>query len=387
MKPFEQTDVLVDAVFGSGLSRPVEGIYQWIIDAMNAAPVRRVSVDIPSGLMADQASKGSVFQADYTVSFQLPKVSFFLPEYYKFVGEWILVDIGLHQGFINNSDTQYYCITPKGSRKILKRRSRFDHKGTYGHALIIAGSLGKIGAAVLSARAAVRAGLGLLTVHIPRCGNVILQTSVPEAMASLDRSEDVLTSPPAIDRYSTIGIGPGLGKASDTAKALKSILHNFKKPMVIDADALNILAENRELLSLIPEGSILTPHPKEFERLAGTWEDDFQRLGKLRELASRLKCVVVLKGAFTSITDCGGTVYFNVTGNPGMATGGTGDVLTGILTGLLAQHYTSLDAALLGTYLHGLSGDLAILEKGMNSLIASDIIDFLPAAFLKTRRE
>ena len=387
IKPFEETDVLIDAIFGSGLNRPVEGIYKSIIDAMNAATVRRVAVDIPSGLMADQASAGAVFKADYTVSFQLPKLSFFLPESYRFVGEWVLVDIGLQKEFINNADTKYHYITLKGCRKILKRRSRFDHKGTYGHALLVAGSIGKMGAAVLSSRAAVRSGLGLLSVHIPRCGNVILQTSVPEAMVSLDISEDILTSPPSVDRYSSIGIGPGLGKATDSVKAMKSILQHFRKPMVIDADALNILAENRELLPLIPEGTILTPHPKEFERLVGTWYDDFQRLQKLREMASQLKCIVVLKGAFTSIAEPEGNVYFNATGNPGMATGGTGDVLTGILTGLLAQHYASLDAALLGTYLHGLSGDIAALEKGMNSLIASDIIEFLPAAFLKIRRE
>ncbi|MEJ7646636.1 MAG: NAD(P)H-hydrate dehydratase [Chryseolinea sp.] len=386
-RPFEQTDVLIDAIFGSGLSRPVEGIFKWVIDEMNAATAQRVAVDIPTGLMADQTSTGSVFQANYTVSFQLPKLSFFLPGSYKYVGEWTLVEIGLHKDFISRAETHYHYITLKGCRKILKRRSRFDHKGTYGHALLIAGSLGKMGAAVLSAKASIRSGLGLLTVHVPRCGNVILQTAVPEAMASLDRSEEILTSPPTVDRYSTIGIGPGLGKASDTVKAMKSILQHFRKPMVIDADALNILAENPELLPLLPEGTILTPHPKEFERLVGTWGDDFQRLEKLREMSHKLNCVIVLKGAFTSIAEPGGNVYFNATGNPGMATAGTGDVLTGILTGLLAQQYNSLDAALLGTFLHGLSGDLAAVKKGMNSLIATDIINFLPAAYLKIRRE
>ncbi len=384
---FQGCDILIDAIFGSGLSRPVEGIYKWVIEAVNEAEVRRIAIDMPSGLMSDSNSSGAIVKAHYTVSFQLPKLSFFMPQLHASVGEWILVDIGLNKEFIKNAETSHYYITPKAVRKILKKRSRFDHKGTFGHALLISGSLGKMGAAVLSSRAAIRAGLGLLTVHIPRCGNVIVQSSVPEAMVSLDRHEEILTSPPALETYTVVGIGPGIGRAIETVKALRFVLDNFRKPMVIDADALNILAENKDMLGAIPVGSILTPHPKEFERLVGKWANDFERLEKLQKLAAQLKSVVVLKGAFSCVASPDGMVYFNGTGNPGMATGGTGDVLTGILTGLLAQQYEPLKAAQLGVYLHGLSGDLAVPELGMNSLIASDVVDFLPSAFLQLRRD
>lgn len=384
---FGDCDVLVDAVFGSGLSRPAEGIYARVIECINKADAQRVAVDIPSGLMADSASTGPIVQADYSVSFQLPKLSFFFPQNQKFVGEWALVDIGLHKDFIRQTEASHFYIAQKDVRKILKQRSKFSHKGNYGHALVVSGSYGKMGAAVLASRAALRSGPGLLTVHIPKCGYAIIQTSVPEAMVSIDDHEAFLTSKLTFDNYSTIGIGPGLGMAAETVKAFGAILQNFRRPMVIDADGLNILAENRELLHLIPEGSILTPHPKEFERLVGKWQNDFERLERQKQLSDQLKSVVVLKGANSSITSPDGRVYFNSTGNPGMATGGSGDVLTGILTGLMAQAYPPLQAALLGTYLHGLSGDLGAFEMGMNSLIASDLIDFLPSAFLRLHRK
>lgn len=384
---FDTCDVLIDAIFGSGLSRPVEGIYAHVIGVMNNARARRIAVDLPSGLLADRFSSGAIVKADATVSFQLPKLPFFFPQCYVHTGEWQLVDIGLSKDFIKKADSPYYFMTPKGPRKLLKKRSKFDHKGTYGHALLIAGSYGKMGAAILSSNAAIRSGLGLLTTHVPRNGVDVLQTAVPEAMASIDRSEEVFTSPPDLTTYSTVGIGPGLGKSIETTQAFKLVLQQFRKPMVIDADALNMLGENPDLIDLIPEGSILTPHPKEFERLAGKWTDDFRRLEMQRALAARIRCIIVVKGAYSAIAAPDGSVYFNGTGNPGMATGGTGDVLTGILTGLLAQQYEPLDAARLGVFLHGLSGDLAVPEIGMNSLKAGDIVEFLPEAFLKLRRD
>jgi NAD(P)H-hydrate epimerase len=245
-----------------------------------------------------------------------------------------------------------------------------------------------MGAAVLAARASLRAGLGLLTVHAPECGYEILQSAVPEAMAHVDEDPRIFSGSPDLSSYTAIGIGPGLGQDARTVKALGRLLENFDKPMVIDADALNILGGNRELMGRIPPGSILTPHPKEFERLTGPWKDDFERLKILRELAVSLKSVIVLKGAHTSIATDKGVVWFNSTGNPGMATAGTGDVLTGILTGLLAQKYTADEAAIVGVFLHGLAGDLAVSERGMDALIASDIIGQLPGAYLKVvRRE
>lgn len=384
---FNECEILVDAVFGTGLSRRPEGIYADVIRRINSTPGKRVAIDIPSGLMADKVSEEPIVRADYTVSFQLPKLSFLLPQSYPYVGDWTLVDIGLSKEFIRQADTTCFYLNQKDPRKILRVRSKFDHKGNFGHSLLIAGSLGKMGAAILSSRAALRAGTGLLTVHVPACGYTALQIAVPEAMVSVDDNENVYADELDSDKFSVIGVGPGIGTSPHTVKALGMILRNFRKPMVIDADALNILSENRELLQVIPAGSILTPHPKEFERISGKWQNDFERLELQRKMASDLKSVIVLKGAHTSIAAPDGKVYFNSTGNPGMATAGSGDVLTGILTGLLAQHYEPIQAAQLGVFLHGLAGDLAIPEMGINSLIASDIIDFLPTAFLRFRRD
>jgi hydroxyethylthiazole kinase-like uncharacterized protein yjeF len=378
---FSQADILLDAIFGSGLSRPAQGIYADIINVINEATALRIAIDIPSGLMADKPSEGSIVKASCTLTFQLPKLAFLFPQHFVFVGNWILLEIGLHKDFIKNATTIHHYFVQKDVRKILRKRSKFDHKGLYGHALLIAGAYGKMGAAVLSTRAALRTGPGLLTVHVPESGYAIIHTTAPEAMLSIDSHKEFLTVSPKLENYSAIGIGPGLGQDKQTVKAFGEILQHCEIPMVIDADALNILSANRELLQVVPAGSILTPHPKEFERLVGKWENDFDRLQKQQKLAAELKSVIVLKGAYTSIASPDTNVYFNSSGNAGMAKGGMGDVLTGILTGLLAQKYSAVQAAQIGVYLHGLSGDLAAYEKGTNSLMASDVIDFLPESF------
>ncbi len=385
---FEGNDILIDALFGSGLSRPAEGLYAKVIDQLNGATALRIAVDIPSGLMADSPSAGAIVKAHYTLSFQLPKLAFFFPQSQPFTGEWVLLNIGLNKNFIKEASSPYHYSLTKDIKKLVKTREKYDHKGTFGHALLIAGSFGKMGAAVLASRAALRSGLGLLTVHVPQCGYQCLQTAVPEAMAEVDKDPEIFTGINDLSHYTTLGLGPGLGTDDKTVKALARTFESFQKPVVIDADALNIIAAHRDLfLPLIPQGSILTPHPKEFERLAGKWSNDFERLEKQTKLASSTRSVIVLKGAHTSIATENGLVYFNSTGNPGMATGGTGDVLTGIITGLLAQQYTSAEAAILGVFLHGLAGDLAAQDCGMDSLIASDLIDYLPRAFLKVTRK
>lgn len=380
---FSDRNILIDAIFGTGLSRPVEGIYAQVIDCLNRSKSIKLAVDIPSGLRVDQHSEGEIFKAHQTVSFQNPKLAFLMPENQQFVGEWHLMDIGLSKKFVKEVESLYSFTTFKYAKRIIRPRSRFDHKGKFGHALLIAGSTGKTGAAVLASRASLRSGLGLLTVHVPQSGYSIIQTAVPEAMATIDQSADYFSGREIEDFYDALGIGPGLGQADESVKGLKEILNKFRKSIVIDADALNILSAHPELQKLIPVGSILTPHPGEFERMVGPWKNDFDRLEKLKELADRIQSVVILKGAYSAIASPGNKVFFNSTGNPGMATGGSGDVLTGVLTGLLAQGYRSEEAAILGVYLHGLAGDLAAREKGQISLIASDIIDFLPLAFKK----
>jgi ADP-dependent NAD(P)H-hydrate dehydratase / NAD(P)H-hydrate epimerase len=380
---FADRTILIDAIFGSGLSRPVEGIHEEVIDCLNSSKAIKISVDIPSGMFADKHSEGEIFRAHHTISFQLPKLAFLMPENNLYTGDWHLVDIELSKKGLQEIQSPFHLTTLKTIRKILRPRNKFDHKGKFGHALLIAGSKGKMGACILSAKAALRSGVGLLTVHVPQSGYQIIQSAVPEAMALIDPSEDHFSEQKSGDHFSTVGIGPGLGQQADTKNALEKLFETFNKPMVIDADALNLLSAHSELQLLIPSASILTPHPKEFERLVGAWSNDFERLVKLQRFSKKVNSVVILKGAHTTIACPSGKIYFNPTGNPGMAKGGSGDVLTGILTGLLAQGYTSEETAIIGVYLHGLAGDLAAREKGLSPLIAGDLIDFLPAAFKK----
>ncbi|MEQ8926793.1 MAG: NAD(P)H-hydrate dehydratase [Fulvivirga sp.] len=377
-----ESAIIIDAIFGSGLSRPAEGDYAKLIYQINQSGAEVASIDMPSGLFADQPTEGTtIVKASATVSFQLPKLAFMLPETYQYVGNWHVVDIGLNQNFIDQQTTPYQYITTALIKILIKKTNKFDHKGTNGHALIVAGSLGKMGAAVLAAKAALRSGVGLLSVQVPKVGNTILQTTAPEAMAILDGNENYITEINLGD-YNSVAVGPGIGKDSLTVKALGNFLSKYEHPLILDADALNILGENRVLMELIPENSILTPHPKEFERLAGeSWKNDFERLNKQIELSKKLKSIVVLKGAHTSISMPDGRVYFNSTGNEGMAKGGSGDVLTGMLVSILSQGYSSRDAAILAVFLHGSAGDFAKNQLGAIPMKSGDIINYIPEAY------
>ena len=380
---FEESAVIIDAIFGSGLNRPIIGYWADLIDYLNQLPNQKVAIDIPSGLFAEKHSNGVTIKADYTLSFELPKLAFFFPENQDKVGDCFIQPIGLDSSFIQNATTDNYLITKKLVQSFIKKRKKFDHKGTYGHALLIVGSYGKMGAAILATKACLRSGTGLVTVHSPICGYEILQISCPEAMMSIDDKEHFFSDISSLENYNTIGIGCGLGQQVLSKEALFDLLANTKAPLVIDADALNILSKNKNQLKNIPSNSILTPHPKEFERLFGKAENDFVRNKLQRAKAKELNCVILLKGANTCVACPDGTCYFNSTGNPGMATGGSGDVLTGLITGLLAQGYTSQKAAILGVYLHGLSGDLAVKEIGQESLLAGDLVNYMGKSFLE----
>jgi len=379
-----QNEVVIDAILGSGLSRTTEGLVQAVIKAINYSPATVVSVDIASGLFPDSANgpNATIIEPDYTITFQLPKLAFMLPNNSRYVGEWRCIDIGLSRPFIERAQTTYFYTTEKEAQHLLRQRDRYSNKGTFGHALLLAGSYGKVGAAVLASRACLRSGVGLLTVQVPQCGYDIIQTTVPEAMCSPDAHPRLLTGrteleATPLDHYSAIGLGPGIGKAPETLAMLCQLLPQIKKPMVVDADALNLLGENRELIEQLPKNSILTPHPKEFERLTRRWTSDYDKLGILRDFAQRNRLVVVLKGAHTAIATPDGTTHFNSTGNPGMSTGGTGDVLTGVLTALLAQGYDPVEAAVLGVYEHGRAGDRAAEQRGQIGLTALDVADAL----------
>lgn len=378
---FDQFDVIIDALIGTGLTRPVDGLYQQVIQEINKTKAIRISVDVPSGMFIDKPSIGDCIRAHHTITFQMPKLAFLLPSNGEFVGNWHIVKIGLNKKFISDVDAVFFLLEKKDVRALLIPRKKFDHKGSYGKALLIAGSYGKMGAAVLSAKAALRSGLGLLVTHVPACGYQIMQISVPESMVSTDSNEHYVSHIPDLASFSSIGLGPGIGQTNETRKVLQQVLSSSTSPLVLDADALNLLATDRNLLNILPENSILTPHPGEFARLVGNWENDFERLNLQRSFSKQHKCIVVLKGAHTSISTPEGNVFFNTTGNPGMATAGSGDVLLGIISGLLAQNYAPSLAALIGVYLHGMSGDFAAQVLSKQALIASDIIDFIPYAY------
>lgn len=381
----DRTDIVIDALFGSGLTRPPDGFSVDLIRHINASGARIVAVDVPSGLFCDATSvernNPPVIRADYTLTFSPPKLAFFFPENDAFVGEWQLLDIGIMQNFIDAAAINNFMIDQPDMKHILRKRNKFSHKGNFGHTLLICGSLGKMGAAILAARACLRSGSGLVTVHLPKSGIPIVQTAVPEAMVSIDQDEHLFTASPDLSAYAAIAIGPGIGTSEKTAAALKILIQNSSLPILFDADAINLLSENKTWLGFIPKGSIFTPHPKEFERLAGKSSNDFERNRMQREFSVKHQCYIVLKGANTAITTPDGRCYFNSTGNPGMATGGSGDVLTGIIAGLRAQGYAALESCLLGVYLHGLSGDIAASAEGYEALVANDIIVNLGKSF------
>lgn len=384
-----QTDVVVDGIFGSGLTRKVTGFPAEVIQHINKHASTVIAIDIPSGLKGEDNRENdytSVIRATYTLTFQFPFLSFFFEENDSSVGQWRVHDIKLHPDIIRDSYTPYQTIEPGEVRDMFPPRKRFSHKGSYGHALLISGCYGMMGAALLTGKSCLRSGAGLLTLHVPRFGYNIIQTGFPEAIVSLDQSDILFSQPPDLEPFSAIGIGPGLGCKPNSGKGLKLVLEQARVPLVIDADGLNILSLHPDWYESLPEGSILTPHPKEFDRLAGTSKDNFSRFLKQREFASRYKVVVVLKGAYTGIAAPDGSYCFNTTGNPGMATGGSGDVLTGLITGLLAQGLAPLDAAIAGVYLHGSAGDMAASALGQEALIAGDIIDYMGAAFNELHR-
>lgn len=386
LNQLSENSILIDALFGSGLSKPLVGIYKDLVKLINDSKCITISIDIPSGLFADKPAvplRDNTIKADYTLSFQFPKLAFLFPENEYFAGNWQILPIGLHLDYINSEPCRNYLVEFEDVKGILKPRQRFSHKGTFGHALLIGGSKGKIGASVLMGKSCLRSGAGLVTVHLPVCGYTIIQTAVPEVMASVDEDENECAQLPRLDLFSAIAAGPGMGTGKNTANMLKHLIQEAKVPLLLDADALNILSDNPTWLAFLPKGTVLTPHPGEFARLAGKTSNSFDRLEILRAFCIKYSLNIVLKGANTIVCSPLGNCYFNPNGNPGMATGGSGDVLTGIITGLLAQGYNPTESCILGVYLHGLAGDLAAEVTGYEALVASDIIENLGKGFME----
>jgi len=377
-------DIIIDALFGSGLTRQPDGIFAETIEYLNHCPGAKIAIDIPSGLSGENNTNESIgFNAHHTLTFQFPFLSFFFAENSNFVGQWHLLDIGLHPNIIHQLQTDWYLTGLENI--VIKKRPEFGNKGTFGHSLIFAGSTGMAGAAVLTSKACLRSGCGLVTVHVPYSLSNIIHSSFPEALVSNDEEKSFITSIPDISKFSAIGIGPGIGKDKKTQSLLIELIKKSEKPLVIDADALNIFALNKEWIKNIPKNSILTPHPGEFDRLFGASENNFERLIKQQYMSKELGVVIILKGRYTCISFPDGSCHFNPTGNAGMATAGAGDVLTGIIVSLLSQGYEPQRAALTGVFLHGMAGDLAVEDLGQEALIASNIIQYIAKAFLKIK--
>ncbi|MBI2729589.1 MAG: NAD(P)H-hydrate dehydratase [Sphingobacteriales bacterium] len=376
------TDIVIDAIFGTGLNKPLEGFTAELAQYINRSPATVIAIDIPSGMFADKSCKDYItVHATHTLSFQQYKLCFLLPENEERTGSIHILNIGLHNQYYNDEPAVFILLQENLLKKIYRPRKQFSHKGTFGHAALITGSIGFMGASVLCAKACMRSGVGKLTCYIPKCGYEIIQITVPEAMSSISGSNEYLENFEPIAAHESIGIGPGIGMNKSGALLLEKVFTTFQKPVVVDADALNLLSTNPSLLAKLPHHSILTPHPKEFERLFGKTENDFERLHLALSKANQYNCFILLKGHYSFIACPDGKGYFNSTGNAGMATAGSGDVLTGILTGFLAQGYTALEASILGVYLHGLSGDIAAAKLSQEAMIAGDIINCLGDAF------
>jgi len=372
---FDTKTIIIDALFGTGLSRPLKGVFKELVEVLNEENCIRISVDIPSGLPADHIFEDDtvIFKADYTLSFQCWKKSFLHPETGKYTGKVIILDIGLHKGYLQKQVTHDFVIDGKVVDSIFKPRQEFSHKGTYGKVTIAGGSYGKIGAAVLATRSAMKIGCGLTFTLAPKCGYEILQISCPEAMFTEGGKECLEYFP--VEEDMVYGIGPGMGTNEQTEKALLKFLKEYHNPLVLDADALNIIAKNEKNLDLIPEKSVITPHPKEFERLFGSTENSFERLKLAGEKAAEFTIYIVLKDHHTQVITPQGKVFYNITGNAGLAKGGSGDILTGILTSLLAQGYSEENACILAVWLHGRAADLAAEKYSKESMLPTDVIN------------
>ncbi|HMR89501.1 MAG TPA: NAD(P)H-hydrate dehydratase [Saprospiraceae bacterium] len=382
MLTIQPNSIIIDALLGVGLNRPLGKELGDIIEKINLSEHEKIiSVDLPSGLPAEGIGQGYIIKADEVFTFQVPKLSFFNKENTLFIERFVVGDIGLHEEFLAIEPSPFTYVDKVFIQSLYKKRSDFQHKGDFGHALIVAGQKGSLGAAVLSCKAALKVGAGLVTAAVPDIGLDVLQISLPEAMVI--SSGDINFTKELVfgENKFTIGCGPGLGQEANTTTALRNLLTTQQKPLVLDADALNIISKDKTLWDIIPRSSILTPHPKEFSRLFGLSNNSQEMFDIQKEMAIRYQVIFVLKGAFTRVCTPNGDVYINSTGNSGMATGGSGDVLTGMITGLLAQQYLPHEAAVFGVYLHGLAGDLALIKQSKESLIASDIIDYIGAAY------
>lgn len=378
-------DIIIDAIFGTGLKREIGGIAKEIINTINKSGKTVISVDVPSGLFLDKKTEIAV-HATETVTFQIPKLALFLPENEIYTGNVNVIPIGLNNKAIAEAESTIFYTEKENIRILIRPLSKFTHKGIQGHALIIGGSKGKTGAVYLASKAALKSGCGLVTAYTPKCSLPILQTNLPELMVIEDENNNYITDIKFDLKPNAIGIGVGMGQNEKTQDALYHLLLSNKIPLVIDADGLNILSLHNEWLQHIRPKTILTPHPKELERLIGQWTSDFDKIEKARLFAKKYDLIIVIKGAFSMIIDSE-NMYVNSTGTPALATAGSGDVLTGIITSLLAQGYEPMNAARIAVYIHGSTSNLTNETIHPLSFIASDIIDNISCAYFDLEKQ
>lgn len=381
-------DIIIDALFGTGLDRPLEGWVKKIVQHINALPCFKLSIDMPSGLSANSPlfDAEAVIKSGHVLTFEAPKLAFFLPESAQFAPFFEVLDIGLDKAYFNESKGIADVIAKPEAQQLYQQREKFSHKGTFGHTLIVAGSYGKIGAATLASKAAFKIGAGMVTTFVPQCGYSILQSSLPEAMVLTDVDEKQITAIDYAVEPSSIAVGMGIGTSKETQKALLAFFKKVKCPIVIDADAINCIAMSKELQKHIPKNSVFTPHEGELKRLVGEWTDDYDKIEKTKAFAKKHEAVVVIKGA-NSLVVFEDELFINTTGNPGMATAGSGDVLSGAIAGLLAQRYDYLIASVFGVYLHGSGGNILAHHLSYEALLAGDIANGLGDAYLELFRK
>lgn len=383
--------VIIDAVFGVGLSRKVEGRYRQVIEQMNRMRGTKFAVDIPSGLSATTGCiLGCAFKADYTVTFQLKKIGLELSQGRTMAGKVIVPDIGISTDSICEDQEIVRTAGKDIYRKMLPDRPEDSNKGTYGRLLVIAGSKGMAGAAYLNAHAAYMTGAGLVRIYTSSDNREILQTLLPEAIITTyeEYNKEELLS--LLTWADSVCIGSGLGMSRLSEKILKTVIEYVKVPCLIDADGLNLLAENKNYLNQMAERRfVITPHMKEMSRLTGTPVEELKadRIQILKDFISRYRITCVLKDSRTLIASEEKGIRMNLTGNSAMAKAGSGDVLAGVISGWMVQGKEAEDAAELGTYIHGLSGDLAKFEKGVYSVMARDLIEYISKALMKLEEE
>lgn len=375
--------VIIDALLGIGILGEPNGLYKDLILKLNSLQLPIVSIDVPSGLNCDDVTshKTTIIKATHTLCFQLPKFAFLFPETYELVGDWHILDINLSKEFIEQEPCKQFYVDTKFVKSIQKKRDKYSHKGTFGHGLLVSGSHGKIGASVLAAKSFLRSGAGLLTVMLPQCGYEIMQAAAPEAMTIMSGVNEINVDDLNTSNYKVIAVGPGIGTSQQVQKSVLKLIQSADAPLVLDADALNCISQNQHILEVIPKNSILTPHLKEFERLTHEATSDFHRHQLQVEFSVQHQVIVVLKGAHTCITSPSGESYFNSTGNTGLAKGGSGDILTGLIAGLVAQNYSPINAAIIGVYIHGLAADITKSKFNEITMLPSDVVNHYAEAF------